>query len=234
METLILLLLSILPPLILIFYINFLDKQRPEPKKYIIKAFNWGIFSCMLTFCFTFIFSMFGQSNDDGTIPDILYSSFVEAAIPEEIAKFLCLIIALRKNKFFDEHMDGIVYACCVGMGFACFENLLYVMQDEQGLAVGLLRAFTAIPGHFMFAVLMGYFYSLYYFDGKGFFNVLFVPIMAHGIYDSICFAADSFGAIVPLLLIVFIIILLVKSKKMINSHLDTDKNNNNNNNNIL
>ena len=55
-----------------------------------------------------------------------VYSTFVEAvgdafllaAIPEEVAKLFMLWLLLRKNPFFDEHFDGIVYAVCVGLGF--------------------------------------------------------------------------------------------------------------------
>jgi RsiW-degrading membrane proteinase PrsW (M82 family) len=43
-----------------------------------------------------------------------------------------------------------------VSMGFAAFENILYVFQG--GFKVALLRAFTAIPAHATFGVIMGYY----------------------------------------------------------------------------
>lgn len=234
MDTLLLFLLSVIPPLILLIYINRRDKERPEPTRYIVKTFIWGIVSCFLTLCFTSLFKIFGESTGDGSFSDALYSSFVEAAIPEEIAKFICLSLALRKNKYFDERMDGIVYACCIGMGFASFENILYVLQDEEGLFVGIFRAFTAIPGHFLFAVLMGYYFSLYIFERKGFLKVLLVPIMAHGIYDTICFSSELLKGFATIFIIVLIIFLIRKSKKMINEHLLADKNDEFNNQNML
>ena len=62
------------------------------------------------------------------------------------------------KNPNFNFKYDGIVYAVFVGMGFAIFENIKYVL--EYGLLTGILRAMTAIPGHCAFAIIMGTFYG--------------------------------------------------------------------------
>ena len=45
-----------------------------------------------------------------------------------------------------------------VSLGFAGFENILYVLQ--YGMATAGLRALLAIPGHMSFAVAMGVFYG--------------------------------------------------------------------------
>jgi RsiW-degrading membrane proteinase PrsW (M82 family) len=52
-----------------------------------------------------------------------------------------------------------IVYASFVALGFACFENLLYV--SDTGVFTGVVRAFTAIPGHVCDGVLMGSYLAL-------------------------------------------------------------------------
>ena len=90
-----------------------------------------------------------------------LWNAFVGAAMPEEATKLLMLWLLLRRNKYFDERFDGIVYACCIGMGFAGTENVLYLFGNiENWQSVAVSRAIFAVPGHFMFAVAMGYFYS--------------------------------------------------------------------------
>ena len=58
-----------------------------------------------------------------GSFAEAVGDAFFLAAIPEEVAKLFMLWLLLRKNPFFDEHFDGIVYAVCVGLGFAGFEN---------------------------------------------------------------------------------------------------------------
>ncbi|MBK7649981.1 MAG: PrsW family intramembrane metalloprotease [Flammeovirgaceae bacterium] len=40
---------------------------------------------------------------------------------------------ALYNNKHFNEPFDGIVYSVMVGMGFATFENILYVVEGGIG-----------------------------------------------------------------------------------------------------
>ena len=73
--------------------------------------------------------------------------------------------VVVRKNKYFDERIDGIVYAVAISMGFAAFENVLYLVDNyEEWLSVGLSRAVLSVPGHYAFAVLMGYYYSKVYF----------------------------------------------------------------------
>jgi RsiW-degrading membrane proteinase PrsW (M82 family) len=86
--------------------------------------------------------------------------------------------------------MDGIVYAVCVSLGFAGLENILYVALDENWASVAITRAIFAVPGHFCFGVMMGYFYSLAKFEPQHRIRysalALIVPIVAHGVYDAI------------------------------------------------
>ena len=95
----------------------------------------------------------------------------------------------MRKNPYFDEHFDGIVYAVCVGLGFAALENIMYVFSEEDWVSTAIVRALLAVPGHYAFAILMGYYYSVYHFvdhSPKVAACVLLVPILAHGAYDAI------------------------------------------------
>mgnify|MGYP006391493201 CR=1 FL=1 len=59
-------------------------------------------------------------------------TAFFGAAIPEEIAKFFMLWLLLRKNPYFDEKMDGIVYAVCVSLGFAALENIFHTIHNQR------------------------------------------------------------------------------------------------------
>ena len=52
-----------------------------------------------------------------------------------------------------------IVYASFVALGFACFENILYV--SDSGIVTGLIRAVTAVPGHVCDGILMGSYLAL-------------------------------------------------------------------------
>jgi RsiW-degrading membrane proteinase PrsW (M82 family) len=52
--------------------------------------------------------------------------------------------------------MDGVVYGAVASLGFATLENILYVTPN--GFAVAAARAFTAVPGHALLGVIMGYY----------------------------------------------------------------------------
>ena len=137
--------------------------------------------------------------------------AFFSAALPEEGAKLLMLWLLLRHNPYFDERFDGIVYAVCVGMGFAAVENVLYLFSNyDSWLSVGIVRALFAVPGHFFDAVIMGYYYSHYHFGTRR--NpatkalILAAPVVAHGIYDGILFSYDIDDGVAVVALILFLI----------------------------
>lgn len=232
MQLLLVLLSAITPVLVALWYINRKDSLQPEPTKWLIKAFLFGILSAILSFGFSVPTSMLlGMELDANTyssIPEAFSDAFALAAIPEELAKFIMLWLLLRKNPYFDEHFDGIVYAVCVGMGFAGIENVLYLVQgieDGSWVRAGIGRALFSIPGHFLFAVLMGYYYSLYHFgidrSAKAMGMILAAPILAHGIFDGILFSMqinESLSSLCMILFLVFFHKLKERGKQRIDS----------------
>ena len=211
--TFLILLIALLPVAILVFYIYHKDKNFPEPTSQLVKAFLWGVLSAPLSFFISIPFGMIGLYPIEATtILGSVSSAFFGAAIPEESAKLFVLWLILRKNPFFDEKMDGIVYAVCVSLGFAALENILYLFSDtESFMSIGIVRAIFAVPGHFCFGILMGYYYSLAKFyptsPKKNMILVLLAPILAHGMYDSILFVMNVTPIISGLLLIIFLVI---------------------------
>ena len=206
------LLTALLPIAIFVYYIYHKDKKSPEPAGQLVKAFFYGILSIPLSFCISVPLELIGVYHADATtILESIGTAFFGAAIPEEIAKFLMLWLLLRKNPHFDEKMDGIVYAVCVSLGFAALENIMYLFYNEETyLSVGIARAIFAVPGHFCFGILMGYYYSLAKFypktPKKNKALILVAPTVVHGLYDSILFIINVTPAISGILLIVFLV----------------------------
>lgn len=194
MKDLIIILAAVLPALVIVGYIVFRDKNRREPISQVWKGVRYGVGSALLALVVGAPFSVLAEMvpvlDYTETFWGALYGSFFMAAVPEELAKLLMLYLLLRKNPYFDERMDGIVYAVAVGMGFAGFENILYLFENEELWGtVGAIRALFSVPGHFCFAVFMGYYYSLAHFDKKNrqelnLFLMLAVPIVLHGVFD--------------------------------------------------
>ena len=197
MQILLVLLSALAPVAVALWYIFKKDSTRPEPTKWLAKAFWYGVLSSLLSFVFSIpLGTIFGMELDPEVYPsifDAFADAFLLAAIPEELAKLIMLWLLLRKNPHYDEQFDGIVYAVCIGMGFAGIENIMYLsssIEDGSWIGIGISRALFSIPGHFLFAVLMGYYYSLYHFgidrSAKAKAMILVAPILAHGLFDGI------------------------------------------------
>lgn len=189
---LILLSIAILPVAGLLIFIYFQDKYQKEPIKSLLKAFFGGWLAVVMDIgLVTTIDYSIGHFP---ILPNtVFYDSFLTAAIPEELCKFLIFMIFIWRDKNFDEYFDGIVYASFIGLGFACVENIEYVFI--YGFGTGVSRALFAVPGHFLFGVLMGYFLSLAKFTPekrkKYIFLGLLFAIIAHGLYDWLLMFVD-------------------------------------------
>ena len=193
---LILLRIAILPVAGLLIFIYFQDKYQKEPIKSLLKAFFGGWLAVLMDIgLVTTIEYSIGLFP---ILPDtVFYDSFLTAAIPEELCKFLIFMIFIWRDKNFDEYFDGIVYATFIGLGFACIENIEYVFM--YGFGAGVSRALFAVPGHFLFGVLMGYFLSLAKFTTakrkKYIFLGLLFAIIAHGLYDWLLMFVDRLSS---------------------------------------
>ena len=189
---------ALLPVVLLFSYIWYQDIKQPEPLKWLLKGLLYGALSVGVVLAVVWPLGQFGVT--DGWSAWIL--AFAQAAMPEEGAKLLMLWLLLRKNPYYDEKLDGIVYACCVGLGFAGVENIMYLVQgaiEGNWVVTGISRAIFAVPGHFSFAILMGYFYSRAHFGNPlkrqlNMFLAWFVPMVAHGIYDGLIFSQQVAG----------------------------------------
>lgn len=233
MTTILIIALALLPIGVLGFYINYKDKEKPEPTKLLLKAFFFGVLSVFVSLCISTPFKVMGLFSDTmANIWDGLSTAFFGAAIPEEIAKFLMLWLVLRNNKYFDEKMDGIVYAVCVSLGFAALENLMYLFQNaETFISVGIVRALISVPGHFCFGVLMGYYFSLARFSPisqkRNYTLTLVAPILVHGIFDALLFISNVTPAIGGIILIVFLVFcrkMWKYASKKVAEHLHRDR----------
>jgi|APTNR8051073442_1049403.scaffolds.fasta_scaffold00404_4 RsiW-degrading membrane proteinase PrsW (M82 family) len=86
----------------------------------------------------------------------MLFLSVAVAALLEESLKTAALLVYPYRQSFFNEPMDGIVYAGMIGMGFALAENVWFAWH--YGWTTILFRGLTAVPAHAIFAIVLGYY----------------------------------------------------------------------------
>jgi len=222
---------ALIPVLFFLFYIFKKDKNK-EPISLLLKCFFGGFLSLIIALLIDFPLMLIGDEIND-PFSKSFFEAFFIAAFPEELAKFIILYWIVWKNKFFDEHYDGIVLAVFISMGFALIENIMYVFNG--GMQTALVRAIFSIPGHGLFAVTMGYYFSLAKHENNGnqkkyLILSLLIPIVLHGVFDFLLMYSskinESNSGLAAILLILFFIFTIFIWKygiKKINKHIFMD-----------
>lgn len=195
-----LLLLALAPAIIIMLYIYFRDKYEKEPLSLILKGMALGALIIFPVGLIENVLTGYGRGLSHLT--KAAWDGFVVAGATEEAFKFIMVFILVWRNLNFNEKFDGIVYSVSVSLGFATIENLFYVFSGNS-LQVGMVRAFTAVPGHAIFGIIMGYYLGMARFSTRGrvtWLGMAFaVPWLMHGLYDFMLMSGH------PLLLLTFI-----------------------------
>jgi RsiW-degrading membrane proteinase PrsW (M82 family) len=205
------LLASLAPVFVILFYIYFRDKYEREPIALLIKALVVGIVIVIpVIFVERFLLILMPPA---GKVGEAAYHAFVIAGTTEELFKFLALYLLVWKSPSFNEKFDGIVYAVFVALGFAGVENVIYVL--EGGIQTAITRALTAVPAHAIFGITMGYYLGIarMYKELRANYlgRALLVPIILHGMYDFILMVEIGW---LLLLFIPYVILLYIMAMK--------------------
>lgn len=184
----VLLILAIIPGLLISWYIYRMDRLEREHRLHLMACFVSGM---LLTLPADGIEQWLRATGM--TFPAALIVYIPAIAVAEELLKFLLLVLyPLSRKHIFDEPIDGIVYAIMIGMGFATMENIAYA--STFGLGTTIVRAFTAVPAHALFAVLMGYYAGLSWLHPerrkKHLWHGLLLAVIFHGVYDFLVLQA--------------------------------------------
>jgi RsiW-degrading membrane proteinase PrsW (M82 family) len=190
MDIFFLLALALAPGAAIGLFIYWKDKHEREPIGLVVTSFFMGVLSTIVTLIISLPIDKIIPIKEASLTEQAIHA-FLLVALIEEFSKFIFVQWVLYPNKNFNEPFDGIVYAVSVGLGFAGFENILYVFNSDNSVATGIMRMFTAVPAHATFAVLMGYFLGKAKFEhGKSYYSWLGLGVatLLHGAYDYFWF----------------------------------------------
>lgn len=224
---LILLVLSIAPVVFFGFLIYRKDREK-EPTETLVKLFMCGIGSTFLTLFLTKILTtiipFFGYEMNQLNILTLIPYVFLGVALIEEFCKWIFVYKLEYNDQEFNHLYDGIVYATFVSLGFACFENILYVFS--YGIQTAIVRALLAVPGHLCDGIMMGYYLSLAKtalfnnnksLSKRNLFFSLAVPTVAHGVYDYLLFASEiSNNNLFILFFLVFVVFFFMLASRKV------------------
>lgn len=187
---------AILPVLLLLWFIYRKDKRQPEPLGKLILTFFVGCLSVVPAALLESVLMPLGPSAASAPVLSGLYNGYCVAGLCEELCKLLLLLWVIWRSRHFDEYFDGIVYAAYLSLGFACVENISYVLQGSDPMGTAFMRGLLAVPAHFLFAVTMGYYVSLAKFDPEGrakhLVHALLYPVLLHGTYDALLMVSSN------------------------------------------
>lgn len=210
--------LALLPAILFCAYIYNYDKDK-EPcrlfknkRQMALLCFGYGVISAapiILT-------ERFLAADIDPPLSKALYESFITASLPEELFKLILIYLLIFYHRDFNTPFDGIFYSVFLCMGFAATENVGYVFHPVLGgIKTAVLRAVFSVPGHGIFASVMGYFLCLSKFRSKSFLlAAFFAPFIIHGVYDFILIFPIPNPSIIFLSYFAFLIILCFILKK--------------------
>jgi RsiW-degrading membrane proteinase PrsW (M82 family) len=196
---LIMIVISTLPAYVIIKYIESKDPDA-EPISVLTNLFWGGIIACipaaLLEQLFEYIFGSEELLTDNLSL--LFVYVFFGIALIEEGCKYYYLKDRAYNVYSLSSVYDMVLYSAYVALGFASFENLLYLMED---VTAAIPRALLAVPSHACDGILMGYYLGIAKVnETKGnttkaniykFFSII-VPTIMHAIYDFCLFSNNQ------------------------------------------
>ena len=215
-----LLYLAIVPVIFLLAFIYKKD-TKSEPMNMVVKIFFLGVFSCIPTVIVELLLGNMFSTDEFSSLARLFINVFIGVALVEEFFKWIIVKLVGYNNSNHDETYDAIVYSVFASRVFACFENIGYVFS--YGFDTALVRAFSAVPGHACFGVIMGYFFSKAKqsvhngSNNEGMYLLLslVIPTLVHTIYDFLIFSSVELLSIIWFLFVItlFIVCFILVSK---------------------
>lgn len=171
--------LTLIPTLGWIVVYRYLDSREPEPLSTSAFALILGMLATFPVFLIQFFFSQFpdyslvsivGKNVSNPIILTIIFLFFV--GFIEEFVKAIAFIIVVEKReRDFNQIVDGIVYGALIGIGFGITENIYYFFKALEAFdystgfwAVFFIRSFGTMLAHTLFTGTFGFFFAKAYF----------------------------------------------------------------------
>jgi RsiW-degrading membrane proteinase PrsW (M82 family) len=137
---------GLIPTLLYILSVWWLDRYEKEPVSLLALAFFWGAApAALLSLILELLFSIpVTHALGVRTLASDLLHAGISAPLVEESLKGVALIgLVFAFRMEFDDALDGIIYGAMIGFGFALTENVVsYFLPilSEEGLHAGLLN----------------------------------------------------------------------------------------------
>ncbi len=211
MQFIVILVIAFAPGVFWLWMVYRRDRYRPEPRALVVRTFIWGMVVsipvAVLEFGLIFIVDpgvIDFPEVDQLSLGTAAYMSFIVAGVTEELGKYLVVRRTVYRSPYFDEPMDGLIYASASALGFASLENVGYLLT--YGWELILLRGPISTLAHVLFSAMWGYPLGVSKVRQKRMrawtLLGLLCSMAAHGLFNFLIFTQSAYSLLViPLFL---------------------------------
>lgn len=178
------------------------DQGESEPVKALWIAFGFGGVGLAMAAGL----ELFLLPDISGGVEVLGYGTLIWIALAigliEELCKAAFLIWFIYRQRYFNEHTDGVIYFALAGLGFGLPENIFYTYQF--GASAGMLRVVMTPLFHAATTALVGYALTKVKLDGASKYSVITMLVWAvglHALYDFGLFSGNPLFILVSVLI---------------------------------
>ncbi|WP_316200762.1 MULTISPECIES: PrsW family intramembrane metalloprotease [unclassified Bradyrhizobium] len=143
-------------PALLILWLVVAAGDNSGPPLKIWTAFLLGAASVLLLGIIRTPFQHVGLTLENPWIAQAVRALF-GVALPEELAKVAVIAALWSRRRQVGNAMDTVFYGAAVGLGFAAYENLAYLVQHaEMWRSLAVLRSVLTVPFHGALGIIAG------------------------------------------------------------------------------
>lgn len=146
---------AIAPALLMLWLVVAAGETAGPPVK-VWTAFLLGAASVVMLGLLRMPFAHVELAPGNIWIAQSIHSVF-GVALPEETIKVLVIAVISSRRRQFGNAMDTVVYGAAVGLGFAAYENLAYLVQHmDMWRSLAALRSVLTVPFHGALGIIAG------------------------------------------------------------------------------
>ena len=120
--------ISLIPPIVYSIYIRNIEKWKREPWSYVILAFIWGGVAAIIFLGISYlIFGQVSREHEYFQSFRSIYNVFIIVILFPFLGAFFKSVGLRLVRKELDEVEDGLIHGAILGLGFGGFVNIAYL-----------------------------------------------------------------------------------------------------------
>ncbi len=201
-------------PSLLWLYVFLKEDIHPEPKRLLIRAFNFGALVSIPVLALQFLF--------DKSLQHVgIIVLIIGLAAIEEIFKFFAARGAIQGNKEFDEPTDAMIYMIAAALGFALVENFFITINIFRDASVFPLLEITKMLGlrfagatllHTIASGMVGYYWARNHLrlPGMSLTKGFILATTIHTVFNYLILRFETASLIYPTLFLILTLAILL------------------------